>query len=113
MIAGKYNNGSKFTYQMPEGAPYKSLKDFGSVTTILLRGLFIGTKGQYGDEAVALIDNAYVNLPKHTVDTVKDMIADSEFVEAVNAGKVGFKVRTYEDTKYGKGTCYSVEWVDL
>ena len=113
MIAGKYNRGNKFTFQMPENAPYKSLKDFPEGSTIVLRGLYFNTKGNYGQEPVALTDNAYVNLPKHLSDDVTDMMADDEFITAVNDGKVGFKIRTYQDTKYGKGTCYSVEWVDL
>lgn len=115
MIAEKYNTnkGSKFTVQMPKDAPFMNLKDFSEESVVVLRGVYINSKGNYGEEAVGMIDNAFVNLPKHMVDTVKNMIADGEFVDAVNAGKVGFKVRTYEDTKHGKGTCYTVEWVDL
>lgn len=113
MIAAKYNKVTRFTYQMPENAPYKNLKDFGVDNTVILRGLYINTKGNFGEEPVAMTDNAYVNLPKHLANDVSNMMADEEFITAVNEGKVGFKVRSYEDTKFGKGTCYSVEWVDL
>lgn len=112
-IASKYNHGSRFTYEIPKDAPFKSLKDFSEDSVITLRGLYTSKKGKFGEEPNAIIDKAVVNLPKHLLGDVKDMMNDTEFVDAVNEGKVGFKVRTYEDTTYGKGTCYSVEWVDL
>ena len=104
MIASKYNKGARFDYKMPEGAGYKNLSE------IPIRGLYINQKSQYGDAPVAMIDGSFVNLPKHLTDTVKDMLHDDEFIAAVNAGKVGFKVYSYENN--GK-TCYSVNWVDL
>ena len=113
MIAAKYNKGSRFTYELPKDAPFKSLKDFSEDAVITLRGLYTSSKGKFGEEPNAIIDKAIVNLPKHLLGDVKDMMNDEEFIAAVNEGKVGFKVRTYEDTNYGKGTCYSVEWVDL
>jgi hypothetical protein len=52
-----------------------------------------------------------VNLPEHLLEDVQDMISDSEAVEQINAGKAGFKIRTYTDRK--GGTSYSVEWMDI
>lgn len=109
MIAAKYNKGARFDYKMPEGAPYKALKEFPE-KTIPIKGLYINHKSQYGDAPVAMADGFYLNLPKHLTDTVKDMLHDEEVVAAINSGKVAVKVYSYENN--GK-TCYSVNWVDL
>ena len=110
MIASKYNKGARFDYKMPEGAGYKNLSDFPEDKEIPIKGLYINHKSQYGDAPVAMIDGSFVNLPKHLTDTVKDMLHDDEFIAAVNAGKVGFKVYSYENNSK---TCYSVNWIDL
>lgn len=110
MIAEKYNKGARFDYQMPENAPFKKLAELPQETVITCRGMFISHKGKYGDSPVALIDGAYVNLPSHLTNTVSEMLKDSELVDAVNAGKVGFKVYSYVNNEK---TCYSVNWVDL
>lgn len=110
MIAEKYNKGARFEYKMPENAPYKNLSQFSEDVPITCRGLYINHKSKFGDAPVAMVDGAYVNLPQHLTDTVKDMLHDAEVIDAINAGKVGFKVYSYENN--GK-TCYSVNWVDL
>lgn len=110
MVAEKYNKGARFTYKVPENAPYKKLEEVRNEGVITLRGLYINHKSQYGEAPVAMADGCYVNLPKHLTDTVKDMCRDSEVVDAINAGKVGFEV--YDYVNNGK-TCYSVNWKDL
>lgn len=53
---------------------------------------------------------ALVNAPSHLTNIVKAMLADTEAVNDIKAGKAGFKIRTYES--HAK-TCYTVQFIDL
>ena len=76
-----------------------------------LLGLF--TKGsKFGKEPDAIIDGFKVNLPRHLLDTVNDMLDDNQVIEAIKAGKVGFKIYSYHSSTYNKDA-YSVTWLDL
>ena len=118
-IASKYNKGSRFNYQWPtkEEATYAKLQGLYDVNNtdkvFTVRALLIGTKGKFGDEPVIGLDNnIIVNCPKHMVEVINMMLEDDDAIEAINAGKLGFKVRTYVDKTFGK-LCYAVEWVDI
>ena len=79
--------------------------------TYTLLGLF--TKGsKFGKEPDAIIQGYKVNLPRHLLDTVTDMLDDNQVIEAIKAGKVGFKVYSYHSNTYNKDA-YSVTWLDL
>lgn len=79
--------------------------------TYTLLGLF--TKGsKFGKEPDAIIQGFKVNLPRHLLDTVEDMLDDNQVIEAIKAGKVGFKVYSYHSNTYNKDA-YSVTWLDL
>lgn len=74
-------------------------------------GLFVkGSK--FGKEPDAIIDGFKVNLPRHLLDTVNDMLDDNQVIEAIKAGKVGFKIYSYHSSTYNKDA-YSVTWLDL
>ena len=122
-FADRYNKGvNKFTYQTDSTFEFFKLGDLleenGKDEVYTLRGLWINTGGVYGDSPVAVIDDRYINLPGHMLDTVKEMIADDEAVAAINDGKLGFKVYSYVKTlKVNKNEvdkiCYSINFVDL
>lgn len=79
--------------------------------TYTLLGLF--TKGsKFGKEPDAIIQGYKVNLPRHLLDTVEDMLDDNQVIEAIKAGNVGFKVYSYHSNTYNKDA-YSVTWLDL
>lgn len=79
--------------------------------TYTLLGLFVkGSK--YGKEPDAIIDGFKVNLPRHLLDTVNDMLDDDQVIDAIKAGKVGFKIYSYHSNSYDKDA-YSVTWLDL
>ena len=79
--------------------------------TYTLLGLF--TKGsKFGKEPDAIIQGYKVNLPRHLLDTVEDILDDDQVVEAIKDGKVGFKVYKYHSNTYNKDA-YSVTWLDL
>lgn len=115
-IASKYNHGVRFDYIIPANTPFIGLaslySESGQGTVYTLHGLYINRKSKYGDAPVAIIDGYLVNLPKHLLDTVKTMLQDDEFIDSVNAEKVGFTIYTYT-VKNSNDLRYSVNWVDL
>lgn len=115
-IASKYNHGTRFDYIIPANTPFIGLgslyADGEQGTVYTLHGLYINHKSKFGDAPVAITDDYLVNLPKHLLDTVKSMLQDDEFIEAVNAEKVGFMIYTYT-VKNSNDLRYSVNWVDM
>lgn len=77
-----------------------------------LCGLYINTKGKFGDHPVAICENAFIDFPDYMTDDIKEILANTEEVEEIKAGKVGFKIEEFQDKKFKK-TCYGVKWVDL
>lgn len=114
--AEKYNKQARlFDYQMPENAPFYSLKDLYTSENTLpvrLRGLYINTKSKFGKQAIAFTDDYYVTLPNHLIEVVEDMLKDIEFVKQVNSGLVFFDVEKYYSKRYQK-ECYNVYWIDV
>lgn len=95
---------------------YKSLseirEEYGK-DTFTARGFYINTKGMFGDSPVVATANEYVNLPQHLTDVIKQIIENKEAVDAVNAGKCGFKVVDYTRKEYGEKTFQSIEFFDI
>lgn len=125
-IAEKYNKRIRnpFTFVAGKDFAYKSLGDLyhdnGEDHMYLLKGVFVNTKTLYANEAtglkespVAVTPNCYVNLPAHLLSAIKDMLEDDEFIEAVNANKVGFHIYTYYTEKRPNQPCYSISFADL
>lgn len=121
-IASKYNHGQVYNYKMPEGAEFKNLeelyKQYDENTIFPVYGFFINTKGNYGDNPVAMSHDFFISLPEHLLDDVKAIMADDEATEQINGGGLGLQIRSYEKEIQGKGgrtskrICYSVTWVD-
>lgn len=109
---GRFNKGSQFTYKLPEDSEFKKLSELLPDSSYRVRGLYISSKGKFGDHPVAVGDSFYIDLPKHLVGVVKEMIADPEVVEAINAGVVGLKAEAYHSKQFDKD-CFGVEWVDI
>lgn len=78
--------------------------------------MYISTKGNYGDSPVVGVHDVnasfMVNLPKHLLNDVKDMLQDMEAIEAIQLGTAGFVIRTYTP-KGSNRVCYTVDWVDM
>lgn len=70
------------------------------------------TKSPLGDSPVFVCAELgkLVNMPQHTAAMVREIVSNTEAVEAIKNGKVGFTVYEYES--HGK-KCYNVRFVDL
>jgi len=114
-IGKKYNHVSPFIFHAEKDFKYYSLKELykanGPDQVYTFLALFINNKSKFGKQALAVTPKYYVNLPSHTVEDVQDMITDQEAIDQINAGRAGFKIRTYTDRN--GGTSYSVEWMDI
>ena len=108
------NKSNKFTFKPADDPQYVSLevlynKNPEQVHDV--RALYINTKSRFGDAPCVAIDPVIiVNLPKHLLETVKEMINDEECVTAINNNEVKFKIYSYNDKTFNK-TCYGVEWL--
>ena len=112
--ATKFNKGNKFTFKPVDDAQYVSLEDLYNKNPDQIhdvKALYINTKSKFGDAPCVAIDPVIiVNLPKHLLETVKEMINDNECVDAINNNEVKFKIYSYKDKTFNK-TCYGVEWL--
>ena len=117
-LMNKFNESRPFSDVDTTGLNYMNLGDlfeqFGEDHVYHLKGLFINPKGKFGSEPVAILENCLVNLPRHIVEAVQEMLDDDEVIKAIRADKVGFKIYSYTN-KYskGKGKFCGVEWLDL
>lgn len=109
-------NKSTFIFQAGEDFEYRKLEELfnenGKDRKYRVRGLYINTKSQFGDSPVAITDNEYVNLPKHLLNSVKEIIERDDLVDDINNLKVGFEIYQYMQPKYNR-ICYSIRWVEL
>lgn len=111
-ILNKYNNKPKFEYDNKKEREYINLRglvDNNGINQVYdVHALFINTKSRFGDAPIIVTNDYMVNAPHHLLETVKEMIYDSEVVQLVNDRKVGFKIYAYQGRN---GNGYSVEWV--
>lgn len=76
-----------------------------------INGLYVhGSK--LGDSPVIIDATAkkLVNMPKHLGETFREILADSEAVQAIKDGRVGYTIYSYES--HAK-TCYGINFVDV
>ena len=89
---------------------FNSKQDGGGDVIHPIDGVYVH-KSQLGDSPV-IIDaenKRLVNLPQFTGDTVREILANSEAVEAIKANKVGYTIYEYES--HAK-KCYGITFVD-
>lgn len=112
-IASKYNHSKKFDFEIPKDFNYASLHDLynnnGKDFVYDIRAMYINKKSKFGESPVIATSNELVNFPKHLTDTVKEMLTDSEVIEAINNHVFGFTIYTYMS---GENVYYSINWVD-
>jgi len=85
----------RFSHRIdPETAEYKRLEDLGD-KPFRVFGMFINTKGRYGETAVLVLQKDYLNLPKHLTEIVKKMMVDDEIYNLIEEGKLYGKKRSY------------------
>ena len=117
-LMDKYNKGGvKFDVDIT-GFSFVTLESLyardNGMTIFGIDGLYINKKSAFGDHPVAIVasERFLVDLPSFMTEDVKEILKDSEVVEAIRAGKVGFSVQQYEPKNFKK-TCYGIKWEDI
>mgnify|MGYP003619130214 FL=1 len=115
-FAQKYNTctGNPFTFDL-KGYTFTSLKElFNSEESKKkvhhLDGFYF-TRGKFGLHAVVVMSDVKkrVDMPLYLTKTFVDIVNNSEAVNDIKGGKVGFIVRKYES--HNK-ECYSITFED-
>lgn len=112
-ILNKFNKGRIFTYDSEVEREFINFRDLyvksGDDTVHDLQAIFINTKSKYGNAPVFISNEYQVNVPQHMLGTAEEMMNDSDIVELINAGRVGFQLYAYKG-KNGDGvSCNFVE----
>ena len=114
-FASKYNktafgiDTSDFEY-VKLSSIYTDKKEGGNDVIHDINGIYVN-KSPLGFSPVIIdaSNNRLVNLPQHMAETCRDILEDSEAIEAIKDGKVGYTIYEYEAR--GK-KCYSIRFVD-
>lgn len=61
-----------------------------------VHGFFFHNKSKFGESGVVILDKAYVDLPAHMNDGIKNLLTIPKFIEDVKADKIGLKVYRYD-----------------
>ena len=105
---------AQFDFKPEEDLPYISPKDLyeedGEGVIYTIKGVYLNRKSRFGESAVIMTEDFILNAPSHCTEDVQRMREDALAIEAINSGKAGFKIYTYEN-RYG--VQYSVEWKDV
>lgn len=111
----KIGNGAYFVYDREKSRPYTNLeslyKKYGRDKIYKVLALYIN-EGKFGEQGLAVLDDVKVNLPKHLVPVLKEIISDEQLVSDINEGKVGFKIYPFISKRYNVKS-YSIRWVEL
>lgn len=116
MFNEDFKHGKTFTVNS-DNFPFVNLKEIaeenGIDKVLKVQGAFTfeGKRGKL--RPVLIAEGHKINLPDHMLKDIQKLLSKDEYIQAVNDGKCGFQITTYEDTEYGNGTCYSGIFVDI
>ena len=115
MFNEDFKHGKTFTVNSDD-FPFVTLKEVaeenGIDKILKVQGAFTFEGKKKKLRPVLIADGHKINLPDYMLKDIQKLLSKDEYIEAVNQGKCGFKITTYEDEQYGNGTCYSGQFVD-
>lgn len=113
-FASRYNRGNRWDIKT-DNFEYKKISEVvaadGEDVPYKIFGVLYNPSGKFGESCAVILESCFVNLPKHMVETVKEILGSSEDVEDIKAGKVGIEFYSYQGSD-GK-PYYSANWIDL
>lgn len=111
-FAARHNKGSVFDVDI-SNFEFKKLNELLEGSIYQICGIYINTKGKFGDHPVAMCtEEILVDLPPHMTEDVRAMIKNDEDIADIKAGRVGFKVQKYHSKDYDKD-CFGIQWIDI
>jgi len=116
MFNENFKHGKTFKVDS-DNFPFVTLKEIveenGMDKILKVQGAFTFEGKKKKLRPVLIADNLKINLPDHMLKDIQKLLSRDEYIQAVNEGKCGFQITTYEDEQYGNGTCYSGIFVDI
>lgn len=116
MFNERFNKRNLFAFD-GSSLPYEKLATlvsdgiFAEGEVIPVKGMFTHNKSKYGKTGVIVTDNYNIDVPDHLISMIDEVLSDASLIEAVNAGKCGFAIRSYDDNKGIKR--YSGSFIDV
>lgn len=113
-FAKKYNKVSRWNINT-KGFEYKKISEIvaadGEDVTYKVYGVIISKGGKFGPSPSVILENCFVNLPKHMTDSVDSILSSDEDMKDIIDGKVGIEFYSYSGKD--NNLYYSANWVDL
>lgn len=113
-FASRHNKVNRWNINT-KGFEYRKIKDLvaedGENVVYKVRGVMLNRGGKYGDSPLVILENCFVNLPKHMAEEVSVIIDSAEDREAIQSGHVGIVFYSYVSAS--GNVCYSAKWADL
>lgn len=112
MNFGKYNKFKTIDWGMnTENFTYKKLSDYPENTIFQIKGFFVIKDNlNGGNQAVAILKDCFLNIPKHKVEVVTEIINDEDSVNAIKDGECYIQTYKYKSEKYNK-ECFDFNFV--
>ena len=87
----------------------EAAEKYGEGNQILVKGVYINEKSQFGPAPLVATEEEYINLPQHQLDKVREMLANGEAIKAINRDELAIVIESYYQRRFGK-TCYKAVW---
>lgn len=113
MNFGKYNKYTVIDWGVnTENLGYKKLAEYPENSVFKVLGFFtIKDNLNGGNQAIAITKDTLLNLPKHKVEVIEQILTDEDSISAIKNGECYIKTTKYFTKKYNKD-CYDFEFID-
>ena len=91
---------------------FKKCEEMPQGTELRVHGFFTTPDNGYGRGAVAILNDALLNLPQRYVETVDTILSDDEMIEEIKTGKVAIEISSFISKKYKK-IGYDITFVEV
>lgn len=112
----KLNKGQKLFKIDVENPTFKKLNTFNDKDVLKVLGCYINKHSVFGDEPIFICQTVskeifFVNCPKGHIQTVEEIIKDSELVNAINNGECFIEVQKYFSQRFKK-ECFDFNFIE-
>lgn len=76
---------------------------------LIVHGIYINDKGNYGPQPVVALDDCYLSLPQHMLPSCQRILENQSAIDAINAEECCIFISRYTHPRY-KRQCYSFKF---
>lgn len=109
----KYNKHTFIDWGVnTENLGYEKLDEFPENSVFKVLGFFsINDKLNGGKQAIAITKDTLLNLPKHKLEVIEQILTDKDSILAIKNGECYIKTTKYFTKKYNK-YCFDFEFIN-